>query len=241
MTGPTGQKVVIFDLFFTLINPMRAEYSHEPDRRPDEYTVLGMERGEFERRNGIDYAVRGEGKIRDPYEMIRHILRGLDIDEALLRRAAEARLERIRRALCNVEEKNLGVLKKLRERGYKTCLISNADVIDVYHWESSPLSAAFDRTVFSYYEGVLKPDPRIFRLALERLGIAADPPAAKLPCYYVGDGGHEELRGAREAGMTTVLTTEYSSQVWPEKIPALRRDADYEIPRLEDILEIIEP
>jgi putative hydrolase of the HAD superfamily len=223
-----GSKAVIFDLFFTLVNPMAEEYS-----RVSEYTVLGMERGEFERRNGIDYDIRGSGKIRDPREMVRHILRGLSIDEGLLRRAADARLERIKRALYGVEEKNLGVLKKIRALGFKTCLISNADVIDVYHWKGSPLSAAFDQALFSYYEGLLKPDPGIFLLALDRLGT----PAAQ--CFYVGDGGHEELRGAREAGMTTILTTEYSAGIWPEKIPALRQNADYEVARLEDILKVL--
>jgi putative hydrolase of the HAD superfamily len=230
MPGPkaAGSKAMIFDLFFTLVNPMKEEYS-----LVSEYTVLGMERKEFEWRNGIDYDIRGSGKIRDPYEMIRHILRGLDVDEGLLRRAADARLERIKRTLYGVEEKNLRVLKKIRELGFKTCLISNADVIDVYHWKGSPLSGVFDQVFFSYYEGLLKPDQRIFRLALDRLEIEA------AQCFYVGDGGHEELRGAREAGMTTILTTEYSSRIWPEKIPDLRQNADYEIPRLEDIIKVL--
>ncbi|WP_010259460.1 HAD family hydrolase [Treponema primitia] len=219
-------RAVIFDLFFTLIDPMKEEYSRE-----SEYAVLGMERSEFERRNGIDYDVRGSGKIRDPYEMVRHILRGLDLDEELLRRAADARLARIKRALYGVDKKNLELLEKIRQAGFKTCLISNADAADVYHWEGSPLSAAFDQVLFSYYEGLLKPDPRIFRLALDRLGIKA------AQCFYVGDGGHEELRGAREAGITTILTTEYISHIWPERIPALRQNADYEVVRLEDILK----
>lgn len=230
MPGPkaAGSKAMIFDLFFTLVNPMKEEYS-----RVSEYTVLEMERGEFERRNGIDYDIRGSGKIRDPCEMVRHILRGLNIDEGLLRRAADARLERIKRTLYGVEEKNLKILKKIRELGFKTCLISNADVIDVYHWKGSPLSTAFDHVLFSYYEGLLKPNPRIFHLALDRLEIEA------AQCFYVGDGGHEELRGARESGMTTILTTEYSSRIWPEKIPALRQNADYEVARLEDILKVL--
>jgi putative hydrolase of the HAD superfamily len=221
---------VIFDLFFTLVDPMKEEYCRE-----SEYTILGMARGDFERRNGIDYDIRGSGKIRDPYEMVRHILRGLDIEEALLRRATDARLERIRRAIWGVEEKNMAVLGTLRDMGYKTCLLSNADAADVYHWKGSPLSAAFDETLFSYYEGLLKPDPRIFRLALEKLGTGG------AQCYYVGDGGHEELRGARDTGMHTILSTEYISRIWPERIPALRQNADYEVARLEDILAIIEP
>jgi putative hydrolase of the HAD superfamily len=223
-------RAVLFDLFFTLIDPMKEEYARE-----SEYLVLGMERGEFERRNGIDYQLRGSGQIRDPYEMVRHILRGLDIGEDLLRRATDARLERIRRALMGVEEKNLTLLRKLRERGFKTALVSNADAADVYHWKSTPLSSSFDTAVFSYDVGFLKPDPRIFLLALERLGCSPS------QCFFVGDGGHEELRGAKETGMTAILTTEYITHVWPERIPALRKDADHEVKRLEDIWDIINP
>jgi putative hydrolase of the HAD superfamily len=223
-----GVKGLIFDLFFTLINPMREDLA-----RDSEYAILGMERGEFERRNGIDYSVRGGGQIRDPYEMMRHILRGLDLSEDLLRRTTDARLERIRRALYSVEPKNLDVLKKLRERGFKTALLSNADVADIYHWQGSPLSAAFDTVIFSCEAGLLKPDPEIFRLALDSLGL----PAAQV--LYAGDGGHNELRGAREAGMTTVLTTEYITRAWPERIPTLKNDADYHIEHLEEIWGII--
>jgi hypothetical protein len=39
--------------------------------------------------------------------------------------------------------------------------------------------------------------------------------------------------------MITALTTEYITQIWPEKIPALRQHADYELARLENILTII--
>ena len=124
---------------------------------------------------------------------------------------------------------------KLRDLGYKLCLLSNADVMDVSPWEGSPLSAVFDHALFSYYEGILKPDPGLYRRALDKLGTGA------AQCYYAGDGGHEELRGARECGMRTILTTEYISRIWPDRIPALRRDADYEVARPEDILAIIEP
>jgi putative hydrolase of the HAD superfamily len=138
-----------------------------------------------------------------------------------------------------VEEKKLALLKKIRETGVKLCLVSNADEMDNYHWQSSPLSACFDQAIFSCDVGFLKPDPRIYRLALERLNL--EPPGAGFSsrCFYVGDGGHEELRGAGAAGLTTVLTTEYITQVWPEKIPWLRKNADYEVARLEDILTII--
>ncbi len=44
-----------------------------------------------------------------------------------------------------------------------------------------------------------KPDPRIYQLALQRLGCAPE------ACFYVGDGSDRELTGAREAGIQPIL------------------------------------
>jgi putative hydrolase of the HAD superfamily len=192
-----------------------------------------MTRDEFEGLNTVDYEIRACGKIQDPWEMTAHILRGLDIPGEKIREAAGARLRRIRSGLFGVDKKNLALLQRLRRAGLKTALLSNADIADIWHWKGCPLSGCFDLTVFSYDAGLLKPDPRIYRLALEKLGL---PPA---DCLYTGDGGHNELKGARKAGLTTVLTTEYISGIWPEKIPELKTDADYVINRLEELEGII--
>jgi putative hydrolase of the HAD superfamily len=221
---------VLFDLFYTLINPLAPAYMGE-----NEYEVLGMSRGDFEYRNTAGYGIWAGGGVRDPVELVRRILAGLDFPEEQIRAAARARLERIRGSLFGVEEKNLRVLAKLREGGIKTALVSNADVIDTRYWQGSPLAACFDATVFSCDAGILKPDPRIYRLALEEIGLPAS------ACLYVGDGGHEELKGAKEAGLSTALTVEYIRNLWPEKIPALSRRADLIIHNLEDILSLDEP
>jgi putative hydrolase of the HAD superfamily len=221
-------RAVLFDLFFTLVDPLNK-------KTESEYQVLGMDRVDFESRNALDYEIRACGKIRNPYEMMEHILRGLDIPPERIRRAADARLERIKGALRGVEEKNVRFLEKIRKAGFKTALISNADIMDIYYWQDSPLRSLFDETLFSYYEGLLKPDPRIYRLAARRLGLN---PGC---CFFVGDGGHGELRGAREAGITTVLTTEYIFRAWPERIETLREDADFTVNSLEEIWSIISP
>jgi putative hydrolase of the HAD superfamily len=192
-----------------------------------------MSREDFEGRNAVDYAVRAGGQIRDPCGMMAHILRGLDIPAEKIREAAEARVRRIRRGLLGFDKKNLALLEQFRREGIKTALISNVDIADLWHWKDCPLNGAFDVTVFSYDAGLLKPDPRIYRLALEKLGL---PPE---DCLYTGDGGHQELKGAREAGLTTVLTTEYIAEVWPEKIPDLKKDADYVISRLEELYGLV--
>jgi putative hydrolase of the HAD superfamily len=216
---------VLFDLFYTLINPLNPAYMGE-----NEYAVLGISRSDFESRNTAGYEIWAGGGVRDPVELVRRILADLDFSEDLILAAAQARLERIRSALFGVEAKNLGLLAKLRERGIKTALVSNADVIDTRYWQGSPLAACFDAAVFSCDAGILKPDPRIYRLALEGVGLPAS------ACLYVGDGGHEELKGAKEAGLATALTVEYIRNLWPEKIPALSRHADMVIHNLEEIL-----
>lgn len=218
---------LLFDLFYTLINPLAPE-----NMTDSEYRVLGMDREDFENWNARDYEVRAGGTIRDPYEMMAHILRGLDIPAEKIREAAEARLQRIRRGLFGAAAKNLALLRRFREGGIKTALVSNADIADLWYWKDCPLAGAFDAAVFSCDVGFLKPDPRIYRRALEKLGL---PPE---DCLYTGDGGHQELRGAREAGLSTALTIEYIADFWPEKIPALREDADYVIRRLEDLEDI---
>ena len=58
---------------------------------------------------------------------------------------------------------------------------------------------AFELVIDSQLVGVEKPDPRIFAIALERLGL---PPAAAL---YVGDIYEVDVVGARRAGLDVIL------------------------------------
>jgi putative hydrolase of the HAD superfamily len=237
-------RAVIFDLFYTLINPLDPRYMQN-----SEYEILGMSRQDFESRNTANYEVWAKGGIRDPVEIVRYILKGLDYSEEQIRAAAQARAERVRRGLFGVAAKNLELLVKLREQGIKTALVSNADVIDTQYWRESPLAACFDAAVFSWEAGVLKPDPKIYTLALERLqpdknsittpGEAG--PISPNECLYTGDGGHKELQGAQEAGYFTALTVEYIQNLWPERIPALSPWAHYvidDITKIQDLCEL---
>ena len=56
----------------------------------------------------------------------------------------------------------------------------------------------FDAEVFSAAVGLRKPDPRIYRLALELLHV--EPAEA----VFVGDGANDELAGAERVGMTAI-------------------------------------
>jgi putative hydrolase of the HAD superfamily len=109
--------------------------------------------------------------------------------------AAEGLVQRIFAGL-RLEEDMLRAIAAVRDAGLKTGLLSNSWGVDSYPIEK--LQPLFDALVISGEVGMRKPDPEIFHLATERLGV---PPQR---CVFVDDHpGH--LKAAQEVGMTTVL------------------------------------
>jgi putative hydrolase of the HAD superfamily len=87
------------------------------------------------------------------------------------------------------------VLAELRTFGLRLGVVSNWDPRLPDLLERLQLSRYFDAIVYSSAVGVEKPDARIFRSALEQLGVR---PAAAL---HVGDGRLEDVEGAVAAGL----------------------------------------
>src|SRR5439155_2754702 len=81
----------------------------------------------------------------------------------------------------------------------RTCCVSNSDGRAELHLTTFGMRAGLEFVVDSQLEGVEKPDPRIFSIALGRLGL----PAART--VYVGDIRSVDEAGARAAGMPFVL------------------------------------
>jgi FMN phosphatase YigB (HAD superfamily) len=85
-------------------------------------------------------------------------------------------------------------LERLRRGGLRLACVANWDYLLPGHLAGAGLATGLDAIVSSAEAGAPKPDPRIFRLALDRLGI----PARR--AVHVGD---EEVdrEGARAAGL----------------------------------------
>ena len=66
--------------------------------------------------------------------------------------------------------------------------------------ERIQLNDLFDDTIFSYEVGCLKPQNEIYEIALKKMNTIPQ------KCIFVGDGGSDELKGAKELGMKTILT-----------------------------------
>ena len=93
----------------------------------------------------------------------------------------------------------LETIGELRRRGRRIGLITVCTDDVPALWPETPFHGLFDAEVFSCSVGLKKPDPRIYLLACEQLGV--DPQEA----VFVGDGANDELAGAERVGMTAVL------------------------------------
>ena len=100
---------------------------------------------------------------------------------------------------------SLDGLRRLAELGYKLAIISNSDgsveaqllehqICQIGQGAGVPVLAIVDSGVV----GLSKPDPRIFHLAAERLGVAPE------RATYVGDSRRYDVTGARAAGLLPV-------------------------------------
>lgn len=115
-----------------------------------------------------------------------------------------------------VGEDVLDVLRDIRERGYRLGLVSNVSLrpdLMRADLEALGIGPLVDGTVFSSEVGVRKPDSRIFREALERVG--AEPPEA----VFVGDRLYDDVGGAQAMGMRAVQTTQFRAEEDAEATP----------------------
>jgi putative hydrolase of the HAD superfamily len=98
------------------------------------------------------------------------------------------------------------VLERLRAGGARLAVVSNWDVSLHDVLERTALRPLVDAVVISAELGAAKPDPAIFRAALERLG--AQPSEA----IHVGDSVEHDVAGARAAGLEAVLVARNGAQ-----------------------------
>lgn len=98
-----------------------------------------------------------------------------------------------------VPEGGRAALESLKARGIALGVISNADGRVEAQLKSAGLTDLLDFVIDSHRVGIEKPDPRIFRLGLERCGVAPE------DAVYVGDMYQIDVVGAQNAGMPGVL------------------------------------
>lgn len=191
-------RAVVFDYFGTLTPSVVNMISADEQR--DLAGSLNVDPGEFEQAWLSSFVERSTGRTGDLAATIRLLAERLGAtptDEGVAN-ATRIRAVAYRRSATPRPEA-VDVLRELRDRGLRLAVVSDCSDELVSIWPELPVAEYLDATVFSALVGRRKPDPLLYRLACERLGVDAT------SCVYVGDGGSGELTGAEAVGMRAVL------------------------------------
>lgn len=219
-------KAIYFDLFFTLIIPT---YQKEIN----EFSILNLSIDEWEKyaENEMLYRERALGLVKTEVGIIDKIIFHMPykISAAQKEKVLCAREDRMSNALQNVSKEILDVLQTLKSKDIKIGLISNADIIDCKYWSQSLLFRYFDDAVFSCNVGLLKPDKQIYELAMQRLNVLPE------QCLFVGDGGSNELYGAKSANMGTIFSEMFETKSIEQRTTIMKY-ADYYIKHINELL-----
>lgn len=216
-------RVVVFDLWYTLISPNdhRETGTRSIDvipstleLDPDAFARFWAERlPEHERspRLVLDSIVEfaaGQGRALTDDERARvDLAYGAAHDEALRSPRTDV----------------LDALAALATDGVRMGLLSNAHEREVRGWDASLLSRTFDVACFSCHIGAMKPDPEAFACVLDRLGVLAS------DAVFVGDGASDELAGAKAAGFARAVCMRgflRDAGTDEDQIDAIASDAD---------------
>jgi len=218
-------KVILFDLFHTLVDVGAAPGAS------GRYTadILGVARDAWNRACFSD-----SHDICQPtrqLDVIRAMAHSLDpsIEEEKIREAAEERQRRFDYALLSVEPEVLTCLRELNESGLRLGLLSNASTDEVRAWQDSPLSPYFEQAFFSWECGCAKPQASFYHHALSAMQVE------RHECLFIGDGGSDEHRGAREVGIDNVLLTRHIEHYEEARLTPRRAMVRWEIASLGEL------
>ena len=207
-------RAVIFDLWNTI-----AEWPHErwAEVRPRVAERFGLSPEEFDSRWYGELATMRETR---PFA---DVLALFDLSPEVAEEVVSMRREVTQQGLVPVPGA-LETLVALRERGLGTGLITVCSEDVALLWPETAFHGLFDVEVFSATCGLRKPDPRIYRLALDGLGVEAE------EAVFVGDGANDELAGAERVGMRAVGV----------ESPGGELPVDWAGPRVRELPELLE-
>ena len=191
-------KGVIFDLYGTLVR----NFSHTTIDSMIEGVarIIGADTEGVRKVWNATFMDRAVGTFAPGDAMILHTCAelGLDPGPEAVREAVELRVQYFRDNFVPRDDA-VSTITRLQEAGVHVGLLSDCSFETGIVWPEGPFGELIPDPVFSFELGIKKPDPRIYHIALERVGIAPE------ETLYVGDGSSRELTGAAAVGMTPLL------------------------------------
>ena len=196
-------KAVIFDLYETLIT----EWGHKKYTKKDMSADLGVEREIFDMYWDEKEQERYVGEINFE-DSILYVCKscGKCIDNLMLSSVVDKRIKTKSACFEYVLPDIFQLLRNLKAMGLKTAIVSNCSADEVKVLKESDIYKYFDEIILSFEIHMKKPDPCIYEEAARRLGVAFN------ECVFVGDGGSNELAGAKAVGMKAIQAKWYTNQ-----------------------------
>lgn len=209
---PAEIKALLFDFGGTLafldFDLLAREFSRE-GRKLD---PLALEHAEYAGRAALDRYLMDGGRSTDrAYTVLFQAwMREAGIPADEIRECGERFREIHREATLwrIVRPGTLEALERLRSKGLKLAIVSNADGQVARDARRFGLAPFFDVIIDSHIVGVAKPDPRIFHIGLTRLGV--EPGEVR----FAGDIFSIDILGARAAGIDSALIDQHDRYHW---------------------------
>jgi putative hydrolase of the HAD superfamily len=226
----------VFDLFHTLVDP-------EPlrpagfDRLGTVASVCGLDRAGLAEFWSATYVER-ETK---PIDLLDLIQRHAATCGIVLTDHQGAALDRVfgaaeDAAILEPDDRLVGLVARLAEE-MPVGVLSNCHEHEIRRWPDSPFAPHV--TVFggSCRIGAMKPDREAYTWIIDELG--ADPATS----IYVGNGGSDELAGAREAGFGAVIHCNVSDRlhgaVRPDEQRRRAEQADESVDTIDELVDLL--
>ena len=196
-------KVVIFDLFETLIT----EWGHKKYTKNEMCADLGIQREKFD----IYWDEKGDDRYLGEIsfeDSLLYVCEKMEksIDTSVIANIIDKRIRTKSVCFDYVNPDVLQLLKNLKALGLRTAIISNCSSEEVNVLKESEIYKYFDEVILSYEVHMKKPDSCIYEETAKRLGVSLS------ECVFVGDGGSNELVGARAVGMKAIQAKWYTNQ-----------------------------
>lgn len=191
-------EAIIFDLFGTLVNnPTFQEYHKLLSQMA---SILSVPSENFSRFWIETSKKRAIGIFKTTEDNLRYICNALHINvkEDQINTILDLRLNLTRKDL-KPKSDTIETLSELKKNGYKIGLISNCSTEVPLLWKSTQFAEIIDVAIFSSAVGLKKPDPKIYKLACQKLDVITQ------NCLYIGDGDSHELTGASQVGLDPIL------------------------------------
>lgn len=219
MTARPALEAVVFDAGGTLIRLDFEWMSGDLAAHGHEVSAEALRRAEISGRRAYDASTGpGEGSLPgspqrrgDVRAYIGGTLRAAGIPERAESAAVDRFLarERDHGLWARPVEGARAAIDAVLTLGLRMAVVSNSDGRAEQHLAAAGMLRGIEFVVDSHLVGIEKPDPRIFAVAIERLGIAPE------RALFVGDIRSVDEAGAAAAGMPFVLLDPYRDYAAP--------------------------